>query len=144
MSILLDNIIKSEDKYGFIGCQLPMTASPYGYFNPSTITRNQIKSNIINLILTNKGERVMNPEFGCDIYNLLFEPIDIYTIEETIQSTITSNVKRWLPVVRVLKVEVNTDPNKIDRNILEIKLSFALPGDDDLEELQISLQGGVK
>ena len=36
-----------------------------------------IKQAIQNLLLTNKGERLMNPEYGSDIRRYLFEPLDM-------------------------------------------------------------------
>ncbi|MBL7086394.1 MAG: GPW/gp25 family protein [Candidatus Cloacimonetes bacterium] len=69
-----------------------MTNSQYGYFNPSTITFDQIKTNIRNLVLTNKGERYMHPDFGCDIYRILFEPIMIEDIKEKIKINITKQM----------------------------------------------------
>ncbi len=44
-------------------------------FVPTYQTRDQIKSNLINFLLTNKGERVFNPNFGADLRNLLFEDV---------------------------------------------------------------------
>ncbi|MBC8389700.1 MAG: GPW/gp25 family protein [Candidatus Cloacimonetes bacterium] len=76
----------------FIGIKLPLTNSQYGYFNPSTVTLNQVKSNLQNLILTRKGERLMQPTFGCNIYNYLFENIDNIQIEENIQDMIQTTI----------------------------------------------------
>ena len=41
-----------------------------GGFHQSYTTVEQTKSNLINLVLTNRGERPMHPNFGCDILNL--------------------------------------------------------------------------
>ena len=35
-----------------------------------------IKQSIVNLVLTNKGERLFNPDYGSDIRSFLFEPLD--------------------------------------------------------------------
>ena len=60
----------------------PSVAVGYGFpingpavFVPTFTTREQTKSNLINYLLTNKGERVFNPNFGADLRNLLFENI---------------------------------------------------------------------
>jgi hypothetical protein len=62
------------DKNIAIGVSIPFNAG--GVFNSTYSTKDQIKSNIINLFLTKKGERIENPEFGTDINRLLFNNID--------------------------------------------------------------------
>ena len=54
-----------------IGVTLPFDGT--AVFNPSYATKVQIKSNLLNLILTNPGERFMNPKFGIGIRKFLFE-----------------------------------------------------------------------
>ena len=54
-----------------IGVSLPFNAA--GVFNKTYSTKDQIKSNLINLLLTDKGERIMNPEFGTDLRRSLFD-----------------------------------------------------------------------
>ena len=54
-----------------IGITLPIQIGNMGYFQQSFDTLVQVKSNFINLILTRKGERVHQPEFGCGIHDYL-------------------------------------------------------------------------
>ena len=59
----------------WIGLSLPLGQSDSGFFEQTQTTLKQTSSNIRNLLLTMKGERPFLPEFGCDIYSALFEPI---------------------------------------------------------------------
>ena len=59
-------------------------------FNSTFSTKDQIKSNLINLLLTYKGERVENPEFGADLPRLLFESISDETYIKIQDQIITS------------------------------------------------------
>ena len=62
-------------------------------FVPTFQTRDQIKANLVNYLLTNRGERVFNPNFGADLRNLLFENVSDTTTEdlrERIQNDINS------------------------------------------------------
>ena len=78
-----------------IGVSLPFNG-PSGPFNKTYSTKDQTKSNLINLLLTNKSERVFNPQFGCDLQKVLFEGInsDSTTL---IESLITTNVNYFIP-----------------------------------------------
>ena len=55
-------IDKNDDKY--VGIRFPLDHSPEGFFYKTKTILEQAKSNLINLLLTSKGERVMQPEFG--------------------------------------------------------------------------------
>ena len=71
----------------FIGISLPLDYGDQGFFNKTRTLLQQTRSNIRNLLLTVKGERLGNPNFGSDLMRLLFEPhnedLEV-AIEETI------------------------------------------------------------
>ena len=67
---------RDKDPDTFIGVSLPFAHSRFGWFKSSTTLLQQTKSNMKNLLLTVKGERVNQPELGCDLFNVLFEPMD--------------------------------------------------------------------
>ena len=54
-----------------IGVALPF--NPDSIFTINYTTKDQIKSNLLNFMLTNKGERFFNPNYGANIRALLFE-----------------------------------------------------------------------
>lgn len=100
----------------YIGVTLPLQRGNTGYFAQSSSTLEQIKSNYRNLILTKKGERMMQPEFGCDIHNMLFENITEDMLE-TVRFAIVSATERWMPFLEVRELDVvslKEEPNKID------------------------------
>lgn len=104
-----------------IGVSLPFNG-PSGPFNSTYSTKDQIKSNLINLLLTNKGERIMNPEFGCDLKSVLFEGItdDTTTL---IQELINTNVTIFVPQVQLIEIIVNNSP---DTNIIGVTVKYKL------------------
>mgnify|MGYP003352512083 CR=1 FL=1 len=79
-----------------IGVGLPF--NKVSAFKSTYSTKEQIKYNLINLLLTNKGERIENPEFGADLKKELFENIDENTFEN-IKNKITIN--RMINMTRI-------------------------------------------
>ncbi len=103
----------------WIGLSLPLGKSDAGFFEQTQTTLKQTSSNIKNLLLTMKGERPFLPEFGCDIYSSLFEPIGEDTTAK-IEDSIKEAIQRWLPHVVMNRIDVNVDkqvPNQINVNL---------------------------
>ena len=63
-----------------IGISLPFNGSTG--FNSTYTTEAQLKSNLVSFLLTNRGERVLNPTFGANLRELIFEQIHEPTLEE--------------------------------------------------------------
>ena len=101
-----------------IGVSLPFK----GPFKSTFTTKDQIKSNLINLLLTNKGERVMNPTFGCNIKNQLFQNITTQ-LQQNIIDIIIEAVNTFIPEIRLLDVVVSPD---IDSNSISITIDYQI------------------
>ena len=103
-----------------IGVSLPFNG-PTG-FNSTYSTTDQIKSNLINLLLTNKGERIMNPQFGADLKTILFEGIteDTSTI---IRNLISTNVAIFVPEVTITNVFITKSE---DYNTISVTVQYRI------------------
>ena len=104
-----------------IGISLPFNG-PKGPFNSTYSTKDQVKSNLINLLLTNKGERVFNPEFGADLKKVLFEGITD-DLTSTIEDLIITNINIFIPAIAATKVDVLSDK---DNNKISITVTYQL------------------
>ena len=100
-----------------IGVMLPLGGTPI--FKSSYTTEEQTLSNLKNLLLTRKGERPFQPEFGTEIYSLLFENLNI-DIEGTLEDSLRSDIKYWLPYVLIDSIRIKSEP---DTNQIEISLN---------------------
>jgi phage baseplate assembly protein W len=111
-----------------IGVSLPFSG-PAGPFNSTYSTSNQIQSNLINLLLTNKGERVFNPDFGSDLKKALFE-VEVDDTYSYIQDLITTNIEYFVPEVQIVEIQVlpNEDNNSIS---VTIKYKLKISGNSD-------------
>lgn len=104
-----------------IGVSLPFRG-PAGPFNSTYNTKDQIKSNLINLLLTSPGERIMNPEFGCRLKEVLFEGIT-NDINDIIENNINSSIITYLPEIESTDITVDSSPNA---NLINITVRYKL------------------
>lgn len=126
----------------FIGLQYPLVKTAKGTFAKKNGV-DQIKADLLQLLLTNPGERVMLPEFGTPLRQLMFEPNDT-VIEGQARVMIAKAIERWEPRVAINAIEVTSRFNKNDLNtsdtgdeldkILGIKIEIIDP--DNITEIQ--------
>ena len=86
-----------------------------------------IKHAIVNLLLTNKGERLMNPNYGSDIRRYLFEPLDYGTANQ-IKGNIRDTIERFEPRISVVRLKAS--PN-YDDNGFDITMTYSIRGTND-------------
>lgn len=123
-----------ENDYKVLGIGINKTSDSNGIFAVNYTTIKQAAENLKNLILTKKGERLMQPEFGCDIWELLFEPISEEVISTQIENSILSAVETWLPYINVDKIIFDYDENDIDSNKINVEVKFSLKSNSTITE----------
>ena len=113
-----------------IGITLPIQDGNSGYFNQSFDTLTQIKTNIINLLNTRRGERRFQPTFGTRLWDLTFEQ-NVDTLKDQAINIVSEDISAWIPNVTVTDVTANLlTTNQITSNIdiymLEIAVTFTV------------------
>jgi phage baseplate assembly protein W len=89
----------------FVGITLPVRLGATGMFEQSTTVIEQTRTNFKNLILTKKGERVGQPELGCDLWSVLFEQMNEDT-QDAAKLAVESAVNRWLPFIELVNFSI--------------------------------------
>ena len=89
-------------------------------FNSSFTTKEQVKSNLINLLLTTPGERLMNPTFGVGIRNLLFEQV---IDKELIKNRIIDGAQIYIPEINIEDVFIKRENNETTPEIHTVRIS---------------------
>ncbi len=129
----------------YLGQTLPLNRGTRGFFQSTTNALENEKSKFINLILTKKGERVSNPEFGCDLWRLLFEQKD-GEIQNLAQQYVIDAVQRFMPYLTLQSIQIiNLSTFLNDNNInLYVKYGFTnnpLVSDEVQLQLNTNLTG---
>jgi phage baseplate assembly protein W len=129
----------TQNNYKILGIGINRSSDSNGIFAVNYTTLSQAKDNLRNLILTKKGERLMQPEFGCDIWKILFEPMD--NIETSIENSILSAVSVWLPYLSINEIIFDYNDNDIDNNRIALDIKFSLQSNPSLlESIQINVE----
>lgn len=117
-----------------IGVNLPFSG-PVA-FTPNYQTRDAIKNNLINYLLTNPGERIENPTFGAGLREYIFTQIESNSfdfIKEDLQAKVSEN----FPDILLENIEVLQSVNS---NTIQINLTYSIPntGINDTLELNFN------
>ena len=141
MAIVLgQKLVKDTEKNNdyAIGITLPIQIGNTA-FNQSFTTIEQTKSNIKNLLLTKKYERLMQPNLGSGMQELLFEMND-EDLAQKIEDTINSSIETWLPFVVIEDISIEQTNELKDSNQVNVSLRFRIQNNVNLETLSFNIQ----
>ena len=121
-----------------IGITLPIQIGNTA-FNQSFITADQVKSNIKNLLLTKRFERLMQPEFGSGMQELLFNMND-EMFADNLENNIVDTLSKWLPYVNVETINIQQSNEFKDNNKVEVSVSFRVSDTQVLDTVTFNVQ----
>jgi phage baseplate assembly protein W len=117
-----------------VGVNLPL--SGVSVFDSNYQTKDAIKNNLINFLLTNPGERPLNPLFGGGLRAFIFEQITNNDLE-FLQTDISDKISLYFPTVKVEELTVTGNP---DLNTVNIALSYSIINTTIQDQLQLNFQ----
>jgi|TARA_R100000734_G_C3312054_1_gene102995 phage baseplate assembly protein W len=117
-----------------IGVNIPLSG-PIA-FEPNYQTKDAIRNNLINFLLTNPGERFDNPTFGAGLRNYIFSQVENKNLE-FIREDVQDKVNQNFPNIDIEELEVFATENA---NTIKINLIYSIPntGINDTLELNFS------
>jgi uncharacterized protein len=134
------------------GIHFPMRA---GYDGSIDLARGvaSIERSIHMILSTAPGERVMRPDFGCAIWDLMYEPINVSTLGLMAEAT-RNALSRWEPRIEVDDVDVEPDDGAVGAVRISVAYTvqatndhrnlvfpfYAIPGEDG-DEIHSELDG---
>lgn len=140
MAVLLgQKMVKDTAAYNdyAIGITLPLQIGNTA-FNQSFKTIEQVKTNIKNLLLTKRKERVMQPELGSGLQELLFDFNDDF-LADKIEEVITNSMDKWLSYVTIEEIDVRQTDEFKDTNRVEISLRFSITNNVGMETVTFTV-----
>jgi len=111
-----------------IGLGVDLSFGNPGIFKTLYTSNDQAKANIRNLLLTRKGERYNQINFGTNLLSLVFEPSND-NLKELISAEISAALNFWLPYIVVQNLEIlNVDDDPTLLNTTKIQLTYTVDG----------------
>jgi phage baseplate assembly protein W len=114
------------------------------FFAPNPVTGDinpirdaeSIKKSVLNLILTNFYERPFQPEIGCGVRNLLFEPADPITISD-LEDAVKEVLDNFEPRVSIIRITAVDNP---DENSYTLTVQFQIISTQQTAEVTTILE----
>ena len=117
-----------------VGVDIPFSCK--AVFNQTFQTVDAIKANLINYLLTGRGERYFNPSFGSGLRKLLFSNIGKETLVN-VEISIKEALKNYFPQLNITNLQLL---DRTDENIIQLKLNFSIAGTKISDELLINFE----
>jgi phage baseplate assembly protein W len=101
-------------------------------FNTTTTTKEQVKSNLVNYILTDKGERFFDPMFGGNLRASLFQPDTDF---DNVAARLETEIYAYVPNIIIRNISIKKFS---DENAVNIILDYSINNQDDNLVINVS------
>lgn len=121
-----------------LSVKLPLSRDPDDGLSLNKGFPELVKQNLLMILLTIPGERMMLPEFGVGLKRYLFDN-DSPALRSELSSKIRSQVSRYLPYINItsLSFKTSNQNNDIDRNLLIIRIDYMILPLNILDQLNV-------
>jgi|TARA_B100000287_G_scaffold174846_1_gene164904 phage baseplate assembly protein W len=133
----------ASDNDSYFGLKFPLTYKDGrdGFFPRAKTLTDQAYSNLKNLLLTRKGERLGQPTFGSDLWNIIFEQITD-DIGDSVEQSIREAVDYWLPYITINNVFTTTDGSNPNTLYVRVEFIVNIEDPDAVNELTFTFNTG--
>jgi hypothetical protein len=121
------------------GIRYPFTAenSDNIYMDTNDSYTNSIKSQVVHVIFTPKGQKVRDPDFGTNLINYIFGPKDGVSLGE-IKTEITSQLGKYVPAAKFKDVNIYEDENS-DNGII-VTISYSVQTGNKVDDTTVAIK----
>jgi len=128
------NVLDLRPSVG-VGVSIPF--SNPAVFETVYTTKEQLKFNLINFLLTDKRERIFNPNFGANLRSQLFEQITADT-SDNLDNQIRTGIEQYFPNVVISELTIGAEP---DQNLITILFSYNISNTGESDNVILSING---
>ena len=115
-----------------VGVDIPFNGS--SVFKSNYQTKNAIKNNLINVFLTNPGDRFLNPNFGGGIRDFIFAQITNNNIN-FLEQDITNKITSFFPNIKIESLKAI----EVGENQVSIEINYSVLNTNITDEIEINL-----
>jgi phage baseplate assembly protein W len=125
-----------------INIKYPLTDDPTTnqFFQLNQTTKNAYSSDLLLLLLTNKGERYYDPAYGTNLIKFVFDQNDQITASN-LESEIRETVSRYIPDLQITNIQfiTNIDDSNLNENQINVKINFTYQEGSFIDESNITI-----
>lgn len=104
------------------------------FFKMNNVSKDAVSSNLMLLLLTEKGTRYYMPDYGTYLIKYMFEPNDNITIKD-VENDVKETVSKFMPDIKIIKLE-HTIINETE-NVIDVIFGYKSMEFGGVEQLQI-------
>ena len=107
-----------------------------GAYSMNKTALDSIKQDFKMLMLTNPGERMMIPDYGVGLRQLLFSQ-NTDGLRESVVTRISSQLSRYMSFIRLMDVQISTSDT--NENALNVYIEYQIPSFNTIQQINLSL-----
>ena len=112
-------------KRQYMGIKYPFTSEGFQnfYVDANESIKEKVRSQLMHIVFTPKGQKIRDPEFGTDLIKFIFEPNDSVTWE-SVKNEVTESVKRW--ATNIIINDIQVVKNEENEAEIYVRLDYSL------------------
>lgn len=109
----------------YFGITYPFTSNGFQHFyvDANATLQEKVRSQLMHIVFTPKGQRIRNPEFGTDLIKYIFDQND-NTTWEAVKQEVSDSVKRWTNNITINNIQVVKNNN--DETEIYVRLDYSV------------------
>lgn len=126
-------------KKQYFGIKYPFISDGFQnfYVDANESLKDKVRSQLMHIVFTPKGQRIRNPEFGTDLIKFIFEQNDSI-VWETVKNEVSESVKRWASNITINDIQVVK--NEENESEIYVRLDYSVSEGNKLTNDSIVVQ----